>query len=305
MAHLPATAIEKLAASALLAISLALPYLVAMLLTAWLPRNGALLAALHLSLLVLGFGVERAWAHRAGDGMRTWSRRQWWLVPVYGSPGGGEMSAAFWALAAHSVYGPAIVAVATLSVVAATAPGLAGDLGVVRGSLAIAGVAAACVGSGILSAGYLLQPLSVVALSRRSLALAMLLVVVALTLFIGAPAIAFAAFRYGSAAGVRGALQLYVTLVGFEALAAVAIARVAPLSSPLHVRRILGLSFGMLLTLTCFVAALNPTAMHAISALSALAFASALVLAFSTSRDPLSRKPAGVVGAALRLIGAA
>jgi len=56
---------------------------------------------------------------------------------------------------------------------------------------------------------------------------------------------------------------------------------------------------------TGFIAALIPFLMPAMSVLAAVAFALALLLVFTAPRAPLSREPAGVVGAALRLMGAA
>jgi len=305
MTQLPASAFDRLVAASLLAVPLALPYVAGMLLTGLLPHKSATSVALHLSLMVLGFGAERAWRQVPRDRLRSLGMRQQWSLPVYSAPQGGEVRAAFWALAAQSVFAPVVVVVAALLLLAWMVPSLAADLGAMNGSLAAAGVAAGFVAMGLLSLSSLLQPLSAIALSRRSLALALLLFVFVGALLIGAPAIALATLYYGSAAGAPGAIQLLVAIIGFVALAAVAVARVAPAAHQIALSTIFGCVFATALTLTCMVSVRIPVVMHVFEGLSAVAFALALLLALTTPRVPLSREPIGVVGAALRLIGVA
>jgi len=304
MAQLPAGALERLAATSLLALPLSIPYVVAVLLSGLLPGNNAKSTALHWAFVVAGFATRGASKQFARGSRQSWSMRLPLSLPVYGSLRGGEVGAAFWAVAAQSVYGPVVLFGAMLFAVWIT-PGLASGLGVVHGSLAIVGVVAVGVAISVESLGSLLGPLSRVAISRRAFALAALQVVLVLAVLSGVPAIGLAAAHYGSAAGARGGVQLFATLLGFESLAAVAIARFATAANQIATTLLVAAPLTAALIATSFIAVLFPFVMPALGAIAAVVFALALLLAFTAPRVPLSRAPIGVVGAALRLIGAA
>jgi len=304
MAQLPAGALERLAATSLLALPLSIPYVVAVLLSGLLLGNNAKSTALHWAFVVAGFATRGASKQFARGSLQKWSMRLPQSLPVYGSLRGGEVGAAFWAVAAQSVYGPVVGFGAMLFAVWIT-PGLASGLGVVHGSLAIVGVVAVGVAISVVSLGSLLGPLSRVAISRRAFALAALQVVLVLAVLSGVPAIGLAAAHYGSAAGARGGVHLFATLLGFESLAAVAIARFATAANQIATTLLVAAPLTAALIATSFIAVLFPFVMPALGAIAAVVFALALLLAFTAPRVPLSRAPIGVVGAALRLIGAA
>ena len=306
MPHLPAGALERLAATTLLAAPLSVPLVAAVLLGGWLRHNDGRSTVLHLAFVLAGFATRGTSKHLSlfDPRLERWSTRLLSSLRLYGSPRGGEVAAAFWALAVQSVYGPAVVFGATVAVVCTT-PALASILGVVHGSVAIVGMVTIGVAISALSLGDFIGPLSRLAISRRAFALAALQVVLILSALSGAPAIALAAMEYGSAAGARGALELLVTLLAFEGLAVVAIARFTPAATPGATTLLVAAPLAAVQLTTPFIAALTPSLMPFVGAVAAVAFVLALLLAFTAPRDPLSREPTSIVGAARRLLGAA
>jgi len=304
MAQLPASALERVAATSLLAVPMALPYVAGMLLSALLPYNSGLSAALHLALLVLGFGVQRAWTQLPSDRMPKWGIRQRSSLPIYGSPRGGEVSAVFWALAAQVAFVP-FVLLAGLLFVGWFVPNVVSDFGADRAVLLLAGSASLSGIFALVMSAPFLPALAMSPLSRRSLAGAVLLLVVVLIAVAAVPLIAAAVFYYRTTEGVGAAARLMVTMAGFEALAAAGIARFATPKNLVAVGVLILAPLMMTLLTAASVAVFLPFLMPAVSALAAVAFALALLLVFTAPRAPLSREPAGVVGAALRLMGAA
>jgi len=306
MAQLPASALERLAATSLLAAPMALPYVVGMLLTGLLPHNSATSVALHLLLCFIGFAVQRAWKQLPGDSSQGWMMRQRWSLPVYGSPRDGEVSALCWAFAGQLAFA-ALLAPAMALVLGCLVPrSMVIDLGADNVALSLAGLASySALMAVALYAFVLLPALAVAPVSKRSLAAAVLLLVLLSTALAGVSVLVLFILYYRSTEGVAAAAQLLMILTGFGALASTAMARVATTRNVVPVGLLIALPLMPAMMATGFIAALIPFLMPAMGVLAAVAFALALLLVFTAPRAPLSREPAGLVGAALRLMGAA
>jgi hypothetical protein len=299
MPALPASTAERILAILLLAAPVASPYLAAALFAMSFPARTSWAAA-GVTAFVFGFCAQLTWTYvvrgRLYDAILRLASPLTRLRPARSS----EVGAACWAIAP--------VALAMSLLLPALMTPLAHPMfsqGIDKRILALMFTGLGAVSLNIASVAQNMSALARLPVSRRSLALAALRAIVLIApISVSLVTAAVHAFARDAATSLQAA-QILGTASGFSALTAVVAVRLSGATLPVPLGVIVLLFpmvlFGMAIT---FLVWLNPALLPAIDALGVFALLLALLLAFTTSRDALSREPRGLVGAALRLLGA-